>query len=137
MKLVFPDVTGALCAKMNRGLSGQEAANGMVLILSNSELTSTYRGGVSSTLAARDYKSATDIVVEREPRKYIVRRLTPTECARLQGFPDDWCEVLGRSDTAIYKAYGNSLAIPCAYDVLSRIADAITKTTENEPNKEE
>ena len=70
-------------------------------------------------------------------RKYSIRRLTPTECARLQGFPDDWCEVPGRSDTAIYKAYGNSLAIPCAYDVLSRIADAITKTTENEPNKEE
>lgn len=71
---------------------------------------------------ARDFKSASDVVVERKPRKYIVRRLTPTECARLQGFPDDWCEGLGGSDSAIYKAYGNGLALPCAYDVLRRIA---------------
>lgn len=55
-------------------------------------------------------------------RKYIVRRLTPTECARLQGFPDEWCEGLGGSDSAIYKAYGNGLALPCAYDVMNRIA---------------
>lgn len=32
MKLVFPDVTGALCAKMDRGLSGQDAVNGMVAV---------------------------------------------------------------------------------------------------------
>lgn len=43
---------------------------------------------VASGLKARDYKDATDLVVEG--RQYIVRRLTPTECARLQGFPDDW-----------------------------------------------
>lgn len=124
MKLVFPETTGALCAKMDRGLSGQDAVNGMVLVLSSSESANTYRGGVSSTLMARDFKSASDVVVERKPRKYIVRRLTPTECARLQGFPDDWCEGLGGSDSAIYKAYGNGLALPCAYDVLRRIAKA-------------
>ena len=58
----------------------------------------------------------------KQPRKYIVRRLTPTECARLQGFPDWWCQDLGGSDSAIYKAYGNGLALPCAFDVLNRIA---------------
>ena len=49
MRLVYPDVTGALCAKMDRGLSGQDAVNGMVLVLSNNESVNTYRGGVSST----------------------------------------------------------------------------------------
>lgn len=44
---------------------------------------------VASALKARDYKDATDIVVLR----YIVRRLTPTECCRLQGFPDGWGEI--------------------------------------------
>jgi site-specific DNA-cytosine methylase len=125
MKIVYPETTGALCAKMDRGLSGQDAVNGMVLVLSNNESVNTYRGGVSSTLMARDYKSASDLVVEPKPRKYIVRRLTPTECARLQGFPDEWCEGLGGSDSAIYKAYGNGLALPCAYDVLCRIANFI------------
>ena len=47
----------------------------------------------SPTLMARDYKDP-PVVNETEPR-YIVRRLTPTECARLQGFPDWWCSDLG------------------------------------------
>ena len=63
----------------------------------------------------------------KPPRKYIVRRLTPTECARLQGFPDEWCEGLGGSDSAIYKAYGNGLALPCAYDVLHRISEFVKR----------
>jgi len=45
MRLVYPDVTGALCAQMDRGLSGQDAVNGMVLVLSSSESVNTYRGG--------------------------------------------------------------------------------------------
>ena len=45
MRLIYPDVTGALCAKMDRGLSGQDAVNGMVLVLSNNESVNTYRGG--------------------------------------------------------------------------------------------
>lgn len=48
--------------------------------------------GTVSTMAARDFKSPRDLVVERSksPRKYIIRRLTPLECCRLQGFPDGW-----------------------------------------------
>ena len=50
----------------------------------------------SPTLMARDYKDP-PVVNETEPR-YIVRRLTPTECARLQGFPDWWCSSLGTEE---------------------------------------
>lgn len=57
--------------------------------------------------------------------KYIVRRLTPTECLRLQGLPDWWCEGANGSDSAIYKMAGNGLAIPCAEDVLRRIAEEL------------
>lgn len=39
-----------------------------------------------------------------------VRRLTPLECERLQGFPDGWTDIPGASDTARYKALGNSVA---------------------------
>ena len=48
--------------------------------------------GTASTMAARDFKSPRDLVVEhyKPPRKYIIRRLTPLECCRLQGFPDGW-----------------------------------------------
>ena len=48
-------------------------------------------GGAASALNASDYKRPTDLIV---PHSMTVRRLTPTECARLQGFPDDWTEDL-------------------------------------------
>lgn len=48
--------------------------------------------GTASTMAARDFKSPRDLGVEhnKPPRRYIIRRLTPLECYRLQGFPDGW-----------------------------------------------
>jgi len=43
-----------------------------------------------------------------------VRRLTPTECERLQGLPDGWTNVDGTSDSARYRQLGNAVAVPCA-----------------------
>ena len=57
------------------------------------------------------------------PRRYIVRRLTPLECCRLQGFPDWWEDGANGSDSARYKMWGNGIALPCAADVMRRIAE--------------
>ena len=73
---------------------------------------------VAQCLAARDYKDP-QIVTKHS----IVRRLTPTECERLQGFPDNW--TAEESDTARYKALGNSVALPCVNYVMSGIADIL------------
>ena len=56
----------------------------------------------------------------------IVRRLTPTECERLQGLPDGWTLIddVSCSDTARYKAIGNGMAQPCPDWIMSRIAKA-------------
>jgi len=59
----------------------------------------------------------------------LIRRLTPLECERLQGFPDNWTDIEGASDSARYKALGNSVAIPCVDYVLQGIAWAITAQT--------
>ncbi|KJR97972.1 MAG: hypothetical protein VR68_11745 [Peptococcaceae bacterium BRH_c4a] len=56
---------------------------------------------------------------------YAVRRLLPIECERLMGLPDNWTNIPGASDTACYKAIGNSLAIPCPEWILGRIAQVI------------
>ena len=56
---------------------------------------------------------------------YAVRRLTPLECLRLQGFPDYWLDIEGMSDTAKYRAIGNSLAIPCVDYVMEGISEAL------------
>lgn len=58
------------------------------------------------------------------PRKYILRHLTPLECCRLQGFPDDWTEGVEGSDTAQYKMWGNGMALPCVLYVMQGIAEA-------------
>ena len=52
----------------------------------------------------------------------LIRRLTPLECERLQGFPDGWTNIPGASDSARYKALGNSVAIPCVEYVMRGIA---------------
>ena len=115
---------------------------------------------LANTLVASDYKDPPTV----NSPEYIVRRLTPTECARLQGFPDWWCADLGtdeptdeeltfwkdvfeihriivgdavkpksekqirawlknpHSDSSEYKLWGNGVALPCVFFVLSGIA---------------
>ena len=95
---------------------------------------------VASTQSARQHKDATDLVMnlgeaqndsmpENETLTLLIRRLTPLECERLQGFPDGWTDIEGASDSARYKALGNSVAIPCVDYVLQGIAWAITAQT--------
>lgn len=52
----------------------------------------------------------------------LVRRLTPLECERLQGFPNGWTDIPKASDSSRYKALGNSVAVPCVDFVLRGIA---------------
>jgi len=59
--------------------------------------------------------------------KDYVRRLTPLECERLQGLPDNWTE--GGSDTARYRAIGNGMAQPCADYVMSQVIKNIKEET--------
>lgn len=70
----------------------------------------------SSTLAARDHKSPTDLVVENGTP----RRLTPIEHERLQGFPDGWSD--GQSDGPRYKQLGNAVTVNVAEWIARRVA---------------
>ncbi len=82
---------------------------------------------VASTESARQNKDATDLImqVEEETTPKLIRRLTPLECERLQGFPDGWTDIEGASDSARYKAIGNSVAIPCVEYIMAGIAAAL------------
>jgi DNA (cytosine-5)-methyltransferase 1 len=64
-----------------------------------------------------------------------VRRLTPLECERLMGFPDVWTALEGATDSARYKALGNSVAIPCVTFVLRGIAYFMRKSKESGSEK--
>ena len=63
-----------------------------------------------------------------KPSGYVVRRLTPLECERLQGLPDNYTAY--GSDTARYKAIGNGMAQPCADFVMQRVVEAIRNSKE-------
>ena len=124
----------------------------------NTQYRLSVREEVAATLIAEGPGA-----ISASPEDYLVRRLTPLECCRLQGFPDGWTEHLGteepgereiarwvgvfedwyraqgkaaraspgrvakwlkdpHSDAAQYKAYGNSVAVPCVFFVLAGIA---------------
>ena len=89
---------------------------------------------IASTQSARQAKDATDLVVESD-RQYaqLIRRLTPLECERLQGFPDSWTNIPGASDSARYRALGNSVAIPCVEFIMK----SLREVTELEAEKEQ
>lgn len=75
--------------------------------------------GVSRTLSARYYKDGSEILIEQAGRN--PRRLTPRECARLQGFPDSF--VIPVSDTQAYKQFGNSVVVPLMTNVAQLIVN--------------
>lgn len=81
--------------------------------------------GMVQTLSSRMGTGGGNVpmVMEDDMEEYIVRRLTPLECERLQGYPDDWTDIgdwtdskgkthKGDSDSPRYKALGNSIALP-------------------------
>ena len=151
------DKCGALRAAGGMYGGGSET---LVYSTSKNSYHTEAKENLANTLVASDYKDPPTV----NSPEYIVRRLTPTECARLQGFPDWWCADLGtdeptdeeltfwkdvfethriivgsavkpksekqirtwlknpHSDSAEYKLWGNGVALPCVYFVLSGIA---------------
>lgn len=69
--------------------------------------------GVTRTISARYYKDGSEILIEQDGKN--PRRLTPRECARLQGFPDSF--KIPVSDTQAYRQFGNSVVVPLMADV--------------------
>ena len=77
---------------------------------------------IASTQSARQAKDATDLIVEPD-RQYaqLIRRLTPWECELLQGFPLGWTDIPSASDSARYRALGNSVPVPCVEFIMKSL----------------
>lgn len=157
--------TSGICPTCNQG---GIAIVDTVVSASKSDFFCKGTNNLTGPLLASDFTDP-PIVTAPQPSGYRVRRLTPTECARLQGFPDDWTQDLAISDPtdseldywwqvwaswakagglkkpktrnqvrswltnpgtdrALYKLWGNGIALPCAKLVLSQIVAETTKT---------
>jgi len=73
--------------------------------------------GISRTISARYYKDGSEILIPQKGKS--PRRLTPRECARLQGFPDKF--LIPVSDTQAYKQFGNSVTVPLIHAVAKKV----------------
>ena len=89
--------------------------------------------GVARTLSARYYKDGSEILIAQEGKN--PRRLTPRECARLQGFPDDF--KIPVSDTQAYKQFGNSVVVPLMSDVAGLVATKLSELDRQQPESDE
>lgn len=77
--------------------------------------------GVSRTISARYHKDGSEILIAQKGKN--PRRLTPRECARLQGFPESF--VIPVSDTQAYRQFGNSVVVPLIENVAKLIVEKI------------
>lgn len=131
-------VAGALLARDYKGVGREDSFGRVIAQPVGADLyNGTLTGDKAVTLTVATAKGGTNTgpsVIEKITR-WIVRRLTPTECERLQGYPDGWTD-LGEwidskgkahkaADTPRYKALGNSIALPQWYYVLGGIADRL------------
>lgn len=82
--------------------------------------------GISRTISARYYKDGSEILIAQEGKN--PRRLTPRECARLQGFPDSF--KIPVSDTQAYKQFGNSVVVPLMAEVAKLVVGKLEELDE-------
>ena len=94
----------------------KEKGNGFGFVLTNLD-------GISRTMSARYYKDGAEILIPQNGKN--PRRLTPRECARLQGFPDNF--LIPVSDNQAYKQFGNSVVMPLIQSVGKNIVNEILK----------
>lgn len=131
-------VAGALLARDYKGPGRADSLGRVIAQPVGADLyNGTLTGDKAATLTTATGQGGANTgpsVIEKIIR-WIVRRLTPTECERLQGYPDGWTD-LGEwvdskgkthkdADTPRYKALGNSIALPQWYYVLGGISDRL------------
>ena len=105
-----------------QGLEDQHALGGASYFVPDTMGTMTAR--MMNALGSRDIEEGAVMPLEQSG-EMAVRRLTPLECERLQGFPDNYTNIPGASDSARYKALGNSMAVPVMHWIGKRIEDSL------------
>jgi len=123
--LFVPDNVGPLTAGMHKGPRGTEAVESNHFIAFGAQNSAAQGDSVSTQVTPTLDKSKTPAVAQASA----VRRLTPKECERLQGFPDDYTQIEWRNkpaencpDGPRYKALGNSMAVPVMRWIGERIS---------------
>jgi DNA (cytosine-5)-methyltransferase 1 len=111
-------ITGGVVPTLNAFDNG-DVRTTVIIFYGNRVDDVRLQGAVINTLQARMGTGGNNMpMVAKETN---VRRLTPVECERLQGFPDDW--TAGQSDSTRYKQMGNAVAVPVVEWIVQGIVD--------------
>ncbi|MFI3327018.1 MAG: DNA cytosine methyltransferase [Clostridia bacterium] len=122
----YQDTVGALMHRDHKGVNTCYVNQDKCIV---SPQTETYQNNIGA-LCSGDWKGPSNQYVSQDKcivNRNLVRRLTPTECERLMGFPDGWTEIEKCSDSARYKALGNSIVVPCVEYIMRGIDYYIRK----------
>lgn len=121
----YQNTVGSLCGSDEKGIGNQYVSQDKCIVdnekmmFAQSEFANYKKGCATLRAEGGDNGGGSENLVTN---KNLVRRLTPLECERLQGFPDGWTKIEKSSDSARYKALGNSVAIPCVDYIMRGIA---------------
>ncbi len=121
-------VAPTLSARMGTGGNNASLVLQKPAVFARQRVDVFQKRDIVSTESARQHKDATDLVLQPDddsPAIQLIRRLVPLECELLQGYPPDWTNLPGASDSARYMALGNSVPIPCVEYLMQGIALAL------------
>lgn len=128
IKECYQKTIGTLCARDYKGVGSQYVQENKLIV---EKVVNRVQGNKEKPKSIKD-------ILKRAVQKvtYIIRRLTPVECERLQGYPDNWTKYGADgteiADTARYRAIGNSICVYCAERVYLGILDALEEEADNE-----
>jgi DNA (cytosine-5)-methyltransferase 1 len=113
-------ISGGVVPTLN-AMDNNGEAFATVLIIDGTRVDDVrvYEDGIVPTVISRYGTGGGNVPMIKKENDAIVRRLTPVECERLQGFPDDWTS--GQADSNRYKQMGNAVAVPVAEWIISRM----------------
>jgi len=115
------DITGTIGRRTGgRSIGAEEAGGGMLIVMAHGQPNAEILEDGCPTLNC-NHEQPILVYINVGNLPCVVRRLTPMECERLQGFPDNFTSVPKASDSARYQALGNSMAVPVMHWIGSRI----------------
>lgn len=126
----YQSVIGTLQARDSKGVGNQYCDEHKLIIeksygIGNGQADQTkLNDEIVGTLNCMHDQQA---ILAKNIQNWIVRRLTPTECASLQGFPKWWCADIPHADAPEYKMWGNGVALPCVLYVMEGIAEELER----------
>ena len=113
-------ISGGVAPTLN-AMDNNGEAYATVLIIDGTRVDDVrvYEDGIVPTVISRYGTGGGNVPMIQKQDGSVVRRLTPVECERLQGFPDDWTS--GQADSNRYKQMGNAVAVPVVEWIISRM----------------